>query len=182
MTDRKSSVIDLERTKDGVLRVHDNEIRKMSASHPDMALQNEAAKNATEAEHNLSFGDALRLYPKAIAFSVIFSSAIIMEGYDLSLMGSFFGFTPFKNKYGTEADPTNPGGNLITAPWQSGLTNGVQVRELCVPSSSYLTSLVWFYHWSVHQWLCFGQDWLQEDYAWCSDCHDRRYLRPFLRS
>lgn len=52
-----------------------------------------------------------------------------MEGYDLSLMGSFFGFGPFKNFYGTAADPVD-GGRLITAPWQSGITNGVQVGSI----------------------------------------------------
>jgi MFS transporter, SP family, general alpha glucoside:H+ symporter len=51
-----------------------------------------------------------------------------MEGYDLSLMGSFFGFGPFKDRYGTAEDPE--GGLLITAPWQSGINNGVQVGSI----------------------------------------------------
>jgi MFS transporter, SP family, general alpha glucoside:H+ symporter len=53
-----------------------------------------------------------------------------MEGYDLSLMGSFFGFPPFQERYGT-ADNPETGGRVITAPWQSGINNGVQVRSLC---------------------------------------------------
>ena len=52
-----------------------------------------------------------------------------MEGYDLSLMGSFFGFPPFKNRYGTAPDPVD-GGRLVTAPWQSGINNGVQVGSI----------------------------------------------------
>ena len=59
-----------------------------------------------------------------------------MEGYDLSLMGSFFGFGPFKNNYGTAEDPVD-GGNLITAPWQSGITNGVQCGSIIGPSKHY---------------------------------------------
>ncbi len=39
--------------------------------------------------------ECLRLYPKAIAFSLIFSTAIIMEGYDTALLGSFYGFKPY---------------------------------------------------------------------------------------
>lgn len=38
--------------------------------------------------------ECLRLYPKAVAFSLIFSTAIIMEGYDTALLGSFWGFKP----------------------------------------------------------------------------------------
>jgi len=44
-------------------------------------------------------------------------------------MGSFYAFPPFKNKYGTEPDP-EAGGMLISAPWQSGLSNGVQVGSI----------------------------------------------------
>lgn len=50
------------------------------------------ARDATAREHNLTLKDSFKLYPKAIAFSLLFSTAIIMEGYDLSLMGSFFGY------------------------------------------------------------------------------------------
>jgi MFS transporter, SP family, general alpha glucoside:H+ symporter len=42
-------------------------------------------------------------------------------------MGSFFGFPPFRNRYGTQDDPDGDG-RLISAPWQSGIQNGVQVR------------------------------------------------------
>lgn len=60
--------------------------------NPQVVQEFEEAKNAARHEHELTVRDALRLYPKAIIFSIIFSSAVIMEGYDLSLMGSFFGF------------------------------------------------------------------------------------------
>lgn len=39
--------------------------------------------------------ECLRLYPKAVAFSLIFSTAIVMEGYDTALLGSFWGFKPY---------------------------------------------------------------------------------------
>lgn len=50
------------------------------------------ARDATDLEHNLTLRDSFRLYPKAIGFSLLFSTAIIMEGYDLSLLGSFYGY------------------------------------------------------------------------------------------
>lgn len=43
----------------------------------------------TQAEQDLTFGEAVRLYPKAIAWSLLLSTTIIMEGFDLVLIGTF---------------------------------------------------------------------------------------------
>lgn len=43
------------------------------------------AKDATETEHRLTLLDALRLYPKAVGWSVFVSAACVMEGYEHSL-------------------------------------------------------------------------------------------------
>ncbi|RMZ91507.1 hypothetical protein DV736_g1248, partial [Chaetothyriales sp. CBS 134916] len=125
---RHSSVVEVQREDDGVLRVNDDAMRKISLTNVNAADEIAEAREAREKEGKLTIGDALKLYPKAIFFSVIFSTAVIMEGYDLSLMSSFFGFPPFKNRYGTASDPD--GGKLITAPWQSGINNGVQVGSI----------------------------------------------------
>ena len=58
----------------------------------DSKHDNAEARNATDREHALTLRDSFRLYPKAIAFSLLFSTAIIMEGYDLALMGNFYGY------------------------------------------------------------------------------------------
>jgi len=129
MERRRSSVVAVERPDDGVLRVDDEAIRRMSVSVPEIAALTEEAKNATSREHSMTIRDAVKLYPKAIMFSVAFSTAVVMEGYDLSLMGSFFGFPPFRARYGTEVDPET-GGKLIGAEWQSGISNGVQVGSI----------------------------------------------------
>lgn len=123
---RRSSVVEVSRADDGVLRVDDGAIRRMSVANPDIPQIHFEARNATENERNMTLRQALQLYPKAVLFSVIFSTAVIMEGYDLSLMNSFYAFTPFKNFYGDQPDPEE-GGRLISAPWQTGLGNGVQV-------------------------------------------------------
>lgn len=125
---RKSSVVQVNRADDGVARINDSSLRKLSVSNPEIVQAFEEAKAATASEHDLTIRDALRLYPKAIAFSIIFSTAVVMEGYDLSLMGSFFGFPPFRNFYGTEDNPD--GGRQISAPWQSGIQNGTQVGSI----------------------------------------------------
>lgn len=42
------------------------------------------AKDATEQEHRMSLWQGLRLYPKAVGWSVLLSTAIVMEGYGKS--------------------------------------------------------------------------------------------------
>jgi SP family general alpha glucoside:H+ symporter-like MFS transporter len=91
---RKQSIVQVESRGDDVLRVMDTNIRKMSVFNPELAGQNDAARNAAQREHNMTVKEALRLWPKAVAFSLIFSTAIIMEGYDTALLGSFYGFKP----------------------------------------------------------------------------------------
>jgi MFS transporter, SP family, general alpha glucoside:H+ symporter len=76
---RHSSVVEVDRTNDGVARVNDASLRRLSANNADMNEIAEA-KAATNKEHELTVRDALKLYPKAIAFSIVFSSAVIMEG------------------------------------------------------------------------------------------------------
>ncbi|RVD84815.1 uncharacterized protein DFL_003154 [Arthrobotrys flagrans] len=85
------------------------------------------AREATEIEHNLTLWQNIRLYPKAIAWSVLMSTAIIMEGYDIVLIGSFYAFPSFNQKYGT----LQPDGKYsLSAAWQSGLSNGVNIGAL----------------------------------------------------
>lgn len=92
---RKSSVIQIDAPRDdGVVRVRDDNIRKMSVINPYIASETADAKAATDREHAMTVREAFRLYPKAIAFSLIFSTAVIMEGYDTALLGSFYGFGP----------------------------------------------------------------------------------------
>lgn len=114
---------------DGIIRVEDGAIRRMSIANRDAAAMNNDAREATEREHRLSIRDAIRLYPKAIMFSVAFSTAVVMEGYDLSLVGSLMGFPSFKRRYGTAIDPET-GEKIIGSQWQSGIQNGVQVGSI----------------------------------------------------
>ncbi|KAH7349318.1 general alpha-glucoside permease [Plectosphaerella cucumerina] len=87
--------------------------------------QRDDARNATSREHNLTLRESFRLYPKAIGFSILFSAAIIMEGYDLSLMGAFYGYDSFQERYGNESD--GQGGKVISADWQTY----IQVGGMC---------------------------------------------------
>jgi hypothetical protein len=47
------------------------------------------AKAATDEEKGMTLMQGIRLYPKAILWSVLISTCIAMEGYDLCLLGNF---------------------------------------------------------------------------------------------
>jgi SP family general alpha glucoside:H+ symporter-like MFS transporter len=87
----------------------------------------EEANHATQREHELTFLPSLWLYPKAIAWSMFLSLAIIMEGYDTKLMGTFLAMPAFQKKYGYQY---KPGKYQITAAWQAGLNNGSSVGSI----------------------------------------------------
>lgn len=77
----------------------------------------EGGRAATAAEHDLNVINAIKLYPKAVFWSVIISMAVVMESYDGSLIGGFYGYPSFQKKYGELFE----GGYQIPAPWQVGL-------------------------------------------------------------
>ncbi|EUC38675.1 hypothetical protein COCCADRAFT_21994 [Bipolaris zeicola 26-R-13] len=80
------------------------------------------ARQAAEDEHDLTPLQALRLHPKSVMWSVLLSTCIIMEGYDIVLIYSFFAQPAFARRYG-QCDSS--GACQITASWQAGLGNAV---------------------------------------------------------
>jgi MFS transporter, SP family, general alpha glucoside:H+ symporter len=65
------------------------------------------AKSATDKEQKMSLLQGIKLYPKAVAWSVLISTCIAMEGYDISLVNNFYSFPAFNKKYGEQmADGT----------------------------------------------------------------------------
>ncbi|KAJ6440004.1 sugar porter (SP) family MFS transporter [Purpureocillium lavendulum] len=86
------------------------------------------AKHGAQAEHEMSLLQAVKTYPKAIGWSVLLSSTLIMEGYDLALLGNLYASQPFNKKYGTLNPAT--GKYSVSAAWQSGLSNGARAGEI----------------------------------------------------
>ncbi|OJJ76474.1 hypothetical protein ASPBRDRAFT_72420 [Aspergillus brasiliensis CBS 101740] len=85
------------------------------------------AKAATDKEQKMTLLQGVRLYPKAVAWSILISTCIVMEGYDISLVNNFYAFPQFNRKYGElSADGTYQ----VPARWQSGLSNGAYVGEI----------------------------------------------------
>ncbi|CAG8956729.1 hypothetical protein HYFRA_00012273 [Hymenoscyphus fraxineus] len=79
------------------------------------------AREANEAEKKAEGWQAFKDGRKAIFWSAIISLTIVMEGYDIGLIGSFFAYPAFVEKFGTKY----PGiaQKEVSAPWQSGLGN-----------------------------------------------------------
>jgi SP family general alpha glucoside:H+ symporter-like MFS transporter len=85
------------------------------------------AKAATEKEHNMTLLQGIKLYPKAIAWSMLISTLIVMEGFDIALINNLYGFQAFNQKFGVQ----QPDGSWqIPAAWQAGLSNGANVGEI----------------------------------------------------
>jgi SP family general alpha glucoside:H+ symporter-like MFS transporter len=91
----------------------------------------EEARMATSKEHNLTVRQGIKAYKKAIGWSILLSSAVIMEGYDTILVspchlglvmvadpqiGSYLGLPAFNNTFGNQVVDGTPS---ITAPWQA---------------------------------------------------------------
>lgn len=79
---------------------------------------------------------AFKLYPKAVGWSILLSTAIVMEGYDVSLLSNFYALPQFNEKYG-KLQPD--GSYVVPAPWKSALSNGVIVGEVL---GLYLTGII----------------------------------------
>ena len=85
------------------------------------------AAQATAKEHKMSLWQGIKLYPKAIGWSLLISMAIIMEGYDITLINSFYAQESFTKKYGHRL----PNGEYgMSASWQAGLGNGMSCGQI----------------------------------------------------
>src|ERR1700749_4848500 len=115
----------LRPNEDGLeVHVDDEQFRKMSVINPNIVAIAEDAAKAAEAEQSQGLMAGLKLYRKAAAWSILLSTAIIMEGFDIVLISNLIAVPAFKRRFGHEL----PDGTYeVTAAWQSGLTNGALV-------------------------------------------------------
>ena len=106
----------------------DNVLQKMADGIKGIGNITQNALQSTELERDMTIGQAIRMYRKAAFFSFVLSLSLVMEGYDTSLLGSFFGYPAFQKKFGH--GPLKDGTYQLSASWQSRLQNGVQVGEI----------------------------------------------------
>ncbi|KAI1411179.1 general substrate transporter [Hypoxylon sp. FL1857] len=75
----------------------------------------------------MKLSHAFKIYPKAIAWSMILSSCLIMEGYGTAVVGSYISYPPFRDKFGILAPN---GEHQIPASWQNGIAGATNVGEI----------------------------------------------------
>ncbi|KAH9843340.1 sugar porter family MFS transporter [Teratosphaeria destructans] len=87
----------------------------------------EDATRAAHAERAMTLREGFKTYPQAIMWSLLVSTCIIMEGFDIVLINSLFGLPAFQKKFGTQS----PDGSFgISAAWESALANGAITGEI----------------------------------------------------
>ncbi|KAK9319363.1 hypothetical protein V1517DRAFT_332860 [Lipomyces orientalis] len=118
-------------TGTAALAVDEHIMQRMAERIPNLNQVLEGAQRASNFEHNMTPAQAWAMYPKATLFSMVISLAIVMEGYDLTLIGSFFAYPSFKDKFGEVVTTGSAAGERqVTPAWQAGLQNGAQVGEI----------------------------------------------------
>ncbi|KAK6212662.1 hypothetical protein LQW54_005083 [Pestalotiopsis sp. IQ-011] len=124
------------------MRADGNMAQQVGADFDDfMALVNEA-NVANERERDMKLSTAFRTYPKAIGWSVVLSSCILMEGYGTAIIGSYLAYPVFRNRFGT----LGPSGEYtISSAWQNGISGATNVGEIIAG----LTSERWGYRWTL---------------------------------
>ncbi|KAI9047014.1 hypothetical protein LZ554_009088 [Drepanopeziza brunnea f. sp. 'monogermtubi'] len=89
------------------------------------------AVEAENAEHNMGVLEAVRAYPMASFWAFVMSFTIIMESYDVFLMGNFVALPRFRKEYGIQH--LNSDGMLvwvIETKWQQALQVSGQLGAL----------------------------------------------------
>ncbi|KAI0597635.1 sugar transporter-domain-containing protein [Biscogniauxia sp. FL1348] len=87
----------LDKPSDEVTKATPTHMNVIQAHHGDDDLpgMTEGARAAAKAEKEMTLRQALKSCRKGIFWSLIFTSAIIMEGFDLALLSGFYAFPQF---------------------------------------------------------------------------------------
>ena len=72
-----------------VLTVSDSIIRRASVANPEFAHLTDDAAGAAAHERGQTVFQAIRTYPKAVGWSILLSTALVMEGYDTVLLAKY---------------------------------------------------------------------------------------------
>ncbi|PSN71776.1 sugar transporter [Corynespora cassiicola Philippines] len=86
----------------------------------------EEVREAIEVEHQLTFWDAVRHYPKAIGWSMYFSLGVIMLSFDPQLLGNLYAMPAFQKDFGYYFED----GYIISAAWQTALGMGNPIGQV----------------------------------------------------
>ena len=87
----------------------------------------EDAAKSTQSERSMTLMQGIKTYPKAVGWSILLSTCIIMEGFDIVLINSLYGLLAFQQRFGSR-QPSRT--YQISAAWQSSLSNGALIGEI----------------------------------------------------
>ncbi|KAK5700737.1 hypothetical protein LTR97_005254 [Elasticomyces elasticus] len=87
------------------------------------------AQEGDAADRKLTIRAALKQYKVAVFWAMIMSTSLIMEGFDLVTITSFYGQEQFQARFGVP-NTAKPGTKVIPPSWQSGLSNSALVGQL----------------------------------------------------
>lgn len=89
-------------------------------------IAGEEARRAVELEGQLTFFEALKLYPTAAGWSIFFSLGIIMTAFDPQLITNLFASPQFQKDFGYLYN----GDYIVSAPWQTSLAMGQPIGQV----------------------------------------------------
>lgn len=116
----------------------------------------ENAKEEDKKEKLMPLREGLKTFPKAAMWSVILSTALIMEGYDTNLLNSMYAMPAFKKKYGRAVDPDDPNGDYeVPSNIQTTLSLTVNVGEVIGLAIAGVIADRIGYRWTLIIALCF---------------------------
>ena len=78
-------------------------------------------------DQTLTVKQAVKKYKKAVFWALALSLCLVMDGYDVVVITSFYGQPQFQRRFGS---PIGGGAYAISAAWQSGLSNSSVVGQL----------------------------------------------------
>lgn len=97
---------------------HVESVEDGTKGHTQIELE---AREASDIEHSMGIMEAIKVYPKAVIWSIIVSLTICMEGYDVNLMPNLIAYPSFKRDFGQYFEGV---GYQLTGTWQVLLTTG----------------------------------------------------------
>ncbi|EED20771.1 MFS alpha-glucoside transporter, putative [Talaromyces stipitatus ATCC 10500] len=115
-------------TGNEVIGLTDRELKNFSLDDPGSVNLILHAQESDAADRKLTIRQALAKYPKAVFWAMFLSTSLIMEGYDVVIITSFYGQSQFQKRFGSFSP--NTGTWSISAEWQSGLSNSSSVGQM----------------------------------------------------
>nr|QFR37158.1 MFS transporter [Cyberlindnera americana] len=113
----------------------------------------EISTNAQANEHNeknMSLKEGLKTFPKAAFWSIVLSTAIVMEGYDTALLANLYSLQVFAKKYGQYYPSLDE--YQVPAKWQTSLSMSTNVGEIIGLYAAGLCAEKWGYRRTL---MCF---------------------------